>query len=884
MGISSSGIGSGLDVDGLISKLMQAEAAPLANFDKKASALQARMAALGKVSAAVGAFQGALTTLNSPATFSALSASSGNKDILSGSAASNAVAGKYKINVSQLASAQSLSTAGRASMSATIGVAAKTVLTFQFGSISGGNFGVAGSALGASVTTSGISNGSLSINGTAITTSAATRSAAQLAEAINAKSETTGVTAKAEPASSAADLFAGFGAVTVEEGARYTLAVGGIDILSHSDHTAPLEAADIDAALKDGGLAARLAAANITFTGEAGKGTLRFTAADGSNLSVTESVAGEGVVAGGIKNPAANTGSSVTSSAGVTLSSRDGSQILIGGSNPAAAGLSAGSAGSYLTGASFVQDGAQASGTVTLEAGDQSLQGIRDAINKANIGVTATIVSDGGDNPYHLVLTSNATGAKSSMKIGVEGADGLEPNAGIAALLGHDPGGVQGLTQTSAAQDTLLNLNGLDIRSSSTTVTDAVQGVSLDIAATGSTTLNVTRDTAAVSTAVNNFVKAYNELNKTISSLAGYNAETKTAGILQGDASVRSIQSQLRRQLGASVEGLGGNLTTLSQVGITFQKDGGLAVDSSKLNKAVTENFAEIGGLFAAMGKATDGQIKFDKSGAATKPGTYGVNIEWLATQGTLTSAAALTGPTTIAPNTTWRVTLNQTDPVSEKKTQDIKLAAGTYTNAELASMLRAAVNGNTVFAGAGDAIETKVEDDGRLSISSSKYGEMSNIDISAVSGTAPSTLFGAATPVKGKDVKGTIGGVAAIGNGQTLTAAAGSAADGIQLSITGGLPGERGTVSFSKGFAFELTNLAASFTGKDSLLNSKTDGLNVTLKSVTSARDRFESRLETIEKRYRAQFTALDVALMSMQSTSAYLTQQLAALTANAS
>ena len=134
-----------------------------------------------------------------------------------------------------------------------------------------------------------------------------------------------------------------------------------------------------------------------------------------------------------------------------------------------------------------------------------------------------------------------------------------------------------------------------------------------------------------------------------------------------------------------------------------------------------------------------------------------------------------------------------------------------------------------------------------------------------------------------GKDVEGTIGGVAASGNGQALTAAAGSPAEGIQLSITGGATGERGTVSFSKGFAFELTNLAASFTGKGSLLTSKTDGLNVTLKAVNTQKDQFNSRLEGIEKRYRAQFTALDTALMSMQSTSAYLTQQLAALSANA-
>jgi flagellar hook-associated protein 2 len=426
-------------------------------------------------------------------------------------------------------------------------------------------------------------------------------------------------------------------------------------------------------------------------------------------------------------------------------------------------------------------------------------------------------------------------------------------------------------------------MNGIDIRSSSTTVTEAVQGVSLDVKGLGNTTLDVSRDTAAVSTAVNNFVKAYNELNKTISSLTSYNPETKAAGALNGDASVRSIQSQLRRQLGTAVEGLGGKLTTLSQVGITFQKDGSLAVDSGKLNKAVTENFAEIGGLFAAMGSATDGMIKFDKSGPNTKPGSYGVNITSLATQGKLTGAAPVAGPTTIGAGTTWRITLNQTDPITDSKTQEIALAAGTYTNTQLAAMLRAAINGNTVFAGVGDTVETKVEDDGRLSISSSKYGETSNITIAGVSGFDPAALFGAAVPVKGTNVEGTIGGVAATGNGQTLTAAAGSPADGIQLSITGGLIGERGTVSFSKGFAFELTNLAASFTGKDSLLNSKTDGLNVTLKSVTSARDRFESRLETIEKRYRAQFTALDTALMSMQSTSAYLTQQLAALTANA-
>jgi flagellar hook-associated protein 2 len=286
--------------------------------------------------------------------------------------------------------------------------------------------------------------------------------------------------------------------------------------------------------------------------------------------------------------------------------------------------------------------------------------------------------------------------------------------------------------------------------------------------------------------------------------------------------------------------------------------------------------------LFAAMGSTTDGLVKFDKSTAATKAGTYGVNITSLASQGTLASGAALGTTTTIAPNTVWRVTLNQTDPVTESKSQEIKLPAGTYSKDDLAALLRSSINGNATFAGAGDATEAKVGEDGILTLSSSKYGSTSNIAIAGISGSAVESIFGGAAPVKGADVIGTIGGVAATGNGQSLTAAPGSNAEGIQVSITGGILGDRGAVTFSQGFAFQLNNLATGFVGKDSLLKSKTDGLNVSIKTIADQAAKFETRLDSIEKRYRAQFVALDATLSSMQSTSDYLTQQLAALSAN--
>lgn len=877
MGISSPGIGSGLDVNGLVSKLMAAESAPLSRYDTKTGVYQGKLTAYGQVSSAVGAFQSALSTLNSSNTFSALTASSSNKDLMSATASTGAVPGKYKINVTQLAQAQSLMTGGQASNSKQIGDGSKTTLTFQFGNVSGGTFGTTGNPLGVGIATSGIASGSLAINGTAISTNGTTRSARDLAQVINDESKNTGVTAKAGTTTTSATLFSGFGDVTVTSGS-YALSVGGVQVAS-SDGSTTVTAASIDTALASNSVKDGLAAANITMTGSATGGDLQFFAADGSNITIAEAVTG--TVSGGLSGAGANAGSSTTVTAGVTLSSADGSQIEIGGNNPAAAGLTAGSAGSYI-GAGFVQDGAQASGTVTLDTKDQTLQGIRDAINKANIGVTATIVSDGSDNPYHLVVTSNKTGAKSSMKISVDGADGGPVNAGIASLLGYDPNGTQAMTQTSGAQDTRLTMNGIAVTSDSTTVDDVVQGVSMDLSGTGTTTLTVGQDSSSVTTAINGFVKAYNDLNSTIAKLTAYDPETKTGGVLQGDSAVRAIQTQLRRTLGQSVEGLNSNMTNLTQVGITFGDDGSLKVDSTKLSTAISKNFGDIAGLFAAAGAASDGGITYNKSGSATQPGEYAVNITKMATQGALTSASPLSGSTTIAANTTWTVTLNQTDPATDSKVQNIKIPAGTYTNDQLSSMLRAAINGNSTFSSSGDSVETSVDGSGNLSISSSKYGETSNISIASVTGTPVSDLFGGATPVVGTNVEGTIGGVAATGNGQVLTAADGSKAAGIQLTVNSGVTGDRGTVTFSQGYAYALTNLATSFTGKNSLLASKTDGLNASIKAVANQRDRFSQHLTQLEAMYRAQFTSLDSMLQSMQTTQSYLTQQLAAITAN--
>jgi len=257
------------------------------------------------------------------------------------------------------------------------------------------------------------------------------------------------------------------------------------------------------------------------------------------------------------------------------------------------------------TGASFADNGAAAK-TVSIVSGSDSLASIRDAINSASIGnsvgVNATLINDGGATPYRLALAAASSGIANSVKISVSGTD----NGGaLANLLAHDPAGTQNLSQTVTAQNAALNVDGVSISKASNRFDDVVEGVTLNLQKTNTgnpSQLSVSRDTASTKTAVENFVKTYNDLNKTLQNLSAYNASTKQGAILQGDAGVRTSESQIRSQLGAAFSGSSGGYTSLSEAGIRFQKDGSLAIDSAKLQTALDTNFTGITELFSASG------------------------------------------------------------------------------------------------------------------------------------------------------------------------------------------------------------------------------------------------------------------------------------------
>jgi flagellar hook-associated protein 2 len=160
------------------------------------------------------------------------------------------------------------------------------------------------------------------------------------------------------------------------------------------------------------------------------------------------------------------------------------------------------------------------------------------------------------------------------------------------------------------------------------------------------------------------------------------------------------------------------------------------------------------------------------------------------------------------------------------------------------------------------------------LTVTSERYGTESKVALTG--GTALADLFGAPVSMDGADVAGSIGTFVTTGAGRVLTGG------GLSLEVTGGATGDRGTVSYASGFAGRMKDLLDEVLETDGLIADRTEGIDRQIEGIDRQREAFNRRMETVEARYRAQFTALDTLIARMNSTSNFLTQQLAGLSAS--
>lgn len=255
-----------------------------------------------------------------------------------------------------------------------------------------------------------------------------------------------------------------------------------------------------------------------------------------------------------------------------------------------------------------------------------TLTTVRNKINAAGAGVSAIIVNDA--TGARIIISSTNPGTGSVFRTSGDGG---------AAAFAFEPGlADNAMSQTQAAADATLRINGLDIISSSNTLSDVVQGLTINLTqapTTGTAQVSVVQDTEALKTSIQGFVDSYNALSKMLSTQTKYDEGSKTAGTLQGDSTAVALQRQLRNIVTATspASSLYG---TLSSVGVSMQSDGTLKIDSTKLTAALNANPQEVKKLFA-----TNDVDDPSQNGIAARLRIFGDQV--LSTDGALTTRTA---------------------------------------------------------------------------------------------------------------------------------------------------------------------------------------------------------------------------------------------------
>jgi flagellar hook-associated protein 2 len=277
---------------------------------------------------------------------------------------------------------------------------------------------------------------------------------------------------------------------------------------------------------------------------------------------------------------------------------------------------------------SFTPKAGSSDVVIAIDSADQTLQGVRDKINAANAGVTASIVTDA--NGARLSIRSNSTGETNGFRINV-----AETGAAGLARMQYDPQtivapGDPTLTYAQAASNTEGTINGISVSSTSDSLADAIPGVNFRFnkITTSPVTVSVNTNLEAIKTAVNKLVATYNDFSNVVGQQTSYNAGTKQAGLFQGDATAVGLLSQVRSYISQSSTA-SSTFGSLSSMGIELQKDGSLKVNSTKLDAALT-NLPEMSKAFSDAG--TGG----NNIGLAKRFGTYTAGL--LAATGTFQS------------------------------------------------------------------------------------------------------------------------------------------------------------------------------------------------------------------------------------------------------
>ncbi|MBD3233581.1 MAG: flagellar filament capping protein FliD [candidate division Zixibacteria bacterium] len=638
------------------------------------------------------------------------------------------------------------------------------------------------------------------------------------------------------------------------------------------------------------------------------------------------------------------------------------------------------------TGTVQIQVGDNATETITIDSDNNTLAGLRDAINNTNAGVTASIINDGSSgNPYRLLLSADETGvtntisvttslsggtapdfasssfdtpetiiwdsnATSTVSLGSsasytgsenktytftiqgdgaqtvgsgditinwtdgtdsgsitvsaadtevsltgDGSDGLTLSFGSGVLYGGDTFQVQTFSpELQEASDAIITFGSdspVTINSSTNTITDVIEGVTLNllkVSDSGANTLKVEIDKESIKNNIQGLIDTYNQLTDYIDELMDYNPETEEAGILIGDMSLINLQNHVRGLATNPISGLDSDLNELIDIGITVGTDGHLKLDSSTLYEKLDDDLQGVVDLFRMSAQSSNSKIEFISATDDTEMTStgYAVNVTQIATkgsyQGTDISDPSVNNLVIDENNYKFKIRVNGV------LSDDIELTQQTYTSgAQLAEEIEAQINADETL-GDNDVTVSWVDggDNGHFVVESTKYGSTSAIELlSSSQGSGVTTLgFANGTSTDGVDVEGTINGESATGSGQILTGDSDNTnTAGLSLKITLSESdltdnAAEGTITLARGIAsllsYELDDYTDSYDGS---IASRVSGLQKQIDLYNDQLEELNTRLTMRREQLYKQFYAMEQTISQLQNEQQYFSAQLA-------
>ncbi len=862
-GISSSGLISGLNTDQLISQLMTVERQPEQILKQKQTDYQAKIAAVLDLQTKLTSFKSSLEALNSPDKFNtknvSVSKTNGGDQLLTASASSSASLGTYTVEVDQLAKAGMAASQGWIDRNTTPIAAAAGSFSYKVGSSGavrriGINqnttlqglrdaINVSGSGVYASIVNSGTSANPYRLVLTA--TSAGSENSIHITQNdtnLDFAHKEIGTAYAYTSNNYSGNVYANGGAYyTGTENKTFT-----VKITSGGATTGALTGRAKYAYSTDGGITW----SNEITVGTGGADATADIVIDSTNKTLYKDGApitlSEGTYTG--------------SDLATELQSKLGGGYSVsydGGTRKFTITNNTGSAATF----NWSNSGSTATGVLGFDTVDATV-----AAGATNVGnFDAGMFIDGGK-------AASSVNGRVKINFGTAGTLAVGDKFSIDAF---NP-------EMQTAQDAVIKVGNSTIVKNSNTITDAIEGVTLNLTGADSSspvTVTISGDTTDAGKSIEDFVTAYNTMADFLNTQLSYDSSAKTANPLLGDATLLEIRSKIGRIVTGSIPGLGtSSYTNLSQIGITSDaKTGTLTLDESKVAAALGANPDSVAKLFIGTATATNQAVSFVSKASKTQTGSYSVYVNTAPQKATLLGGQTIAGGGISADETlTFKSSDDKTSSSPIYNSFSVSLSAGAGINNIVNSLNSAFATHNAGFAASNEG--------GKVRIASTSYGADQYVRVTSDKGDIAGQIgfnTDGTSESTGVTIVGTINGHVAKGLGNQLSSQSGLAEDGLTITVDSTQTGGFGTVNISSGMADKLPASLATYTDSaKGVLKSKEDSMQKSIDRIDSQIQTMEDRFTRMEQDLKDRFTRLETLLQQYNATSQYLSMQLGTLT----